>query len=119
MPESQQFLSRTMTLLEVQEQSTETQSPIVKARSGKCTWSMSNYWTLRTARSARREMMAYAPTDESRSRMSKLLYRIRSRLSFGDPDSVSTITRYTAATGNHLQNQVLPTYMAPEEAEID
>jgi len=40
-------------------------------------------------------------------------------LSLGDPDSVFTIPRYTAATGNQLQNQVLPTYIAREEAEID
>jgi len=63
--------------------------------------------------------MANAPTDESRSRMHKLQTRMRSRLSLGDPDSVLTIPRYTAATGNQLQNQVLPTYMAPEETEID
>ena len=43
-----------------------------------------------------------------------------------DPDSVSAIPtqsrqsqEYTAATRNQLQNHVLPTYMAPEETEID
>ena len=63
--------------------------------------------------------MANAPTDQWSSRMHKLQTRMKSRLSLGDPDSVSTIPWYTAATGNQLQNQVLPTYMAPEEAEID
>jgi len=83
----------------------ETHSPIEKAGSGKCTWRRSNNCTPRTAKSARKEVMANAPTDESRSRMHKLQTRMRSRLSLGDPDSVSTIPRYTAATGNRLQNQ--------------
>jgi len=51
------------------------------------------------------QVMANAPTDESGSRMRKLQSRMRSRLRLGDPDSVSTIARYTAATGNRLQNQ--------------
>jgi len=59
------------------------------------------------AKSARREVMANAPIDESRSRMSKLHSQMRSRLSLSDPDSVSTIPGYTAATGNQLQNQGL------------
>ena len=50
------------------------------------------------AKSTRKEVMANAPTDESGSRMHNLQSRIRSRLSLGDPDSVSTIPRYTAAT---------------------
>jgi len=37
--------------------------------------------------------MANAPTDESRSRRRKSQSRMRSRLSLGDPDSVSTIPR--------------------------
>ena len=71
------------------------------------------------AKSARKEVMANTPTDESRSHMHKLQKQMRFRLSLGDPDSISTIQRYTAATGNQLQNQVIPIYMAPEEAEID
>jgi len=105
-PESQQPLPQTITLPEVQERSTvQTHSPIEKASSGKCTWRRSNNCTPRTAKSACRELMANASTDESRSRMHILQTRMRSRLSDGDPDSVSTIPRYTAATGNQLQNQ--------------
>jgi len=77
----------------------ETHSPIEKASSGKCTWRRSNNCTPRTAKSAPREVMTNAPTDKSRSRMRKSQSRIRSRLSLGDPNSVSTIPRYTAATG--------------------
>jgi hypothetical protein len=83
----------------------ETHSPIEKAGSGMCTWRRCNNCTPRTAKSARKEVMANAPTDESRSRMRKLQTRMRSRLSLGDPNSVSTIPRYPAATGNRLQNQ--------------
>jgi len=97
----------------------ETHSPIEKAGSGKCTWRRSKNCTPRTAKSAGKEVMANAPIDESRSRMHKLQTRIRSRLSLSDPDSVSTIPRYTAATGNQLQNQSLPIDMAPEEAVMD
>jgi len=77
----------------------ETHSPIEKAGSGKCTWRRSNNCTPRTAKSARKEVMANAPTDESRSRMAMLQSRMRSHFSLGDPNSVSTIPRYTAATG--------------------
>ena len=71
------------------------------------------------AKSARKEAMANAPTGETRSRMHKLQTRMRSRLSLGDPNSISTIPRYTAATANGLQNQSYPTDMAPEEAVMD
>ena len=43
----------------------ETHLPIEKASSGKCTWRRSNNCTPRTAKSARREVMANAPTEES------------------------------------------------------
>jgi len=69
----------------------ETHSPIEETSSGKCTWRRINNYTLRTAKSACREVMANAPTDESRSHMSKSQSRMRSRLSLGDPDSVSAI----------------------------
>jgi len=49
----------------------ETHSPIEKASSSKGTWGRRNNCTLRTAKSAPREVMANAPTDEPRSRMSK------------------------------------------------
>ena len=52
----------------------EMHSPIEKADSGKCTWRRSNNCIPRTAKSARKEVMANAPTNESRSRMSKLQY---------------------------------------------
>ena len=83
----------------------EMHSPIWKAGSGKCTWRRSDNCTPRTAKNAPREVMANVPTDESRSRMRKSQSRMRSRLSLGDPDSVSTIATYTAATGKRLQNQ--------------
>jgi hypothetical protein len=77
----------------------ETHSPMEKAGSGKCTWRRSNISTPRTAKSAGKAVMANAPTDESGSRMPMLQSRMRSRLSHADPNSVSTIPRYTAATG--------------------
>jgi len=104
--ESQQSLLRTITIPEVQERSTVIKHlPILKAGSGKCTWRRSNKCTPRMAKSVCREVMANAPTDGSRSRRVKLQPRMRSRLSLRDPDSVPTIPRYTAATGNQLQNQ--------------
>jgi hypothetical protein len=79
--DSQQPLPRTITVTEVQERSTvKTHLPIWKAGSGKCTWRRSNSCTPRTAKSARKEVMANAHTDESRSRMHKLQTRMRSRL---------------------------------------
>jgi hypothetical protein len=62
----------------------ETLSPIEKAGSGKCTWRRSNKCTPRMAKSARKEVMANAPTDESTSRMQKLQTQMRSRLSLGN-----------------------------------
>jgi len=59
--------------------------------------------------------MVNAPRHESRSRMSKFDSQKRSRLSLGDPNSASTIMRYTAATENQLENQPQPTYVALEE----
>ena len=62
--------------------------------------------------------MANAPTDESKGRMPKLQSRMRFRLRLGDPDSVSTIPRYTAAAGKSTSESSL-TDMAPEEAVMD
>jgi len=94
-------------------------SPIEKASSGKYIWRRRNSCTLRTVQSAHREVMANAPTNESRCHMSKLQSQMRSRLSLGDQDSVSTIPRYTAATGNQLENQFYPINMAPKDAVWD
>jgi len=77
----------------------EMHSPIKKAGSGKCTWRRSNNCTPRTAKSACKEVMANASTDESRSRMAMLQSQMRSQLSLGNPNSLSTLSRYTAATG--------------------
>jgi len=60
-----------------------------------------------TAKSAPRDVMANAPSDDSRSHMSKLQSQMRSRLSLGDPDPVSTIPRYTAATGKSTSESIL------------
>jgi len=81
-PDSQQPLPQTITVPEVQERSMKR---IHQQR------------RLATAKSAPRDVMANAPTDESISHMRKLQSRMRSRLSLGDPDSVSAIPRYTAA----------------------
>ena len=89
-PDSQQPLPRTITVPEVQERST------VKRIHQK---------RKLAAKSTRKGVMANAPTDESGSRRHKLQTRMRSRLSLGDRNSVSTIPRYKAATGNRLQNQ--------------
>ena len=63
----------------------ETHSPIEKASSGKCTWRRTNNCTPKTAKSARKEVVANAPTDESRSHMHKLQTRMRSWLSLDNP----------------------------------
>jgi len=77
----------------------ETHSPMEKASSVKCMWRRSNNCTPRIAKSAPRVVMTNAPTDQSRSRMRRSQSRMRSQLSLGDPNSVSTIPRYTGATG--------------------
>jgi hypothetical protein len=74
----------------------ETHSPIEKAGSGKCTWRRSNNCTPRTAKSANKEVVANAPTDESRSRMHKLQTRMRSRLCLGDPEIHSCYWKSTS-----------------------
>jgi len=79
-----------------------THCPIEKAASRKSTWRRSNNCTPRTAKRASKEAMANAATDESRSRMRHLNTWIRFWLSLGDPDSVLTIPRHSAATGNLL-----------------
>jgi len=84
----------------------EMHSPIEMASSGKGTWRRSNSCTPPTEESARREVIANTPIDESKSCISKLQFRMRSRLSLGNPNSVSSIPRYAAASGNQLQNQV-------------
>jgi len=103
-PESQQPLPWAMTVPQMQERST------IKRI---------HKWKRLVSACALREVMANTATDESRNCMSKVQSRMRSRLGLGDPDSVSTIPRYPAAAANQLQNQVLTTYMTPEETEID
>ena len=79
----------------------ETHSPIEKASSAKCTWRGINHCTPKTVKSAPRQVMPNAPTNELRSRMCNSQSWMRSRLSLGHPNSVSRILRYTAATGKH------------------
>jgi len=76
-PELQQPVLRTITVPEVQERST--MKRIHQSR------------RLANTKSARREEMENAPTDESSSGMYKLQSRMRSRLSLGNTDSVSAI----------------------------
>jgi len=57
---------------------------------------------LPTAKCAPGEVMANAPTDEFRSSLPKLKPQMRFWLSLSNSDSVSTIPRYTAATGNNF-----------------
>jgi len=53
---------------------------------------------------APREVMANALTEKSRNRIDKVQTGMRSRLSIGDPNSVPTILRYTAAMGTDLRS---------------
>jgi len=93
-PDSQQPLTRTITVSEVQQRSTMKR--------------IHQFRRLITAKSAPRDVMANAPSDQSRPHMSKLQSPMRSRLSLGDPDSVSTIPRHTAATGKSTSESILP-----------
>ena len=81
MPDSQQPLPRTITVPEVQERST------VKRIHQK---------RRLAAKSACRDVMANAPTDESRSRMRKSQSRMRSRLSLDNPEIHSCYLKSTS-----------------------
>jgi hypothetical protein len=103
--ESQNPLPRT-TVLKVQERST---MKLIHQYRKLAAASVQGEESTNVLRIATREVMAHTPTDESRYRMFKLHAEY-------DPDSVSTIPRYTAATGNKLQNQALLTDMGLEKA---
>jgi len=68
-------------------------------------WISSNNCNPGMAKSAWRELMAHVSTYESRSYIANLHSKMRSQLSLSDPNSVSTILKYPAATENQLQNQ--------------
>ena len=71
MPDSQQPLTRTITVPEVQERNTVKRIHQLRRLAAAC---------------APREVMANTPTDESRSHMSKLQSRMISRLSLDNPE---------------------------------
>jgi len=89
----------------------ETHSGIELASSCYCTLRRTNSCTLRSAKSACREMMANTPTDEGWWCMHKVQSTKRSQLSLSNPESVTKILWYSAVTeksisGSHLTDRV-------------
>jgi len=105
-PESQQPLPRTITVPDMQEVSTVKHIYQSRRLAAASAHGEEAKIVLRERRMVYAEQWAQTNLEKvSINDMAKLQSRTRSRLSLGDPDSVSTIWRHIATTGNQLQNE--------------